>query len=93
VTQLISSFQQAVHQHLQTPRKGLVAFATVAVPFAPTVTSTFCSPSFRVSKSGISSTTMESIVKTLSINELCELRNVYQDRASERLILFKTLNV
>ena len=28
---------------------------------------------------------MESIVKTLSINELCELRNVYQDRASERL--------
>lgn len=38
-----------------------------------------------ISKSGISSTTMESIVKTLSINELCELRNVYQDRASERL--------
>ena len=38
-----------------------------------------------ISKSGISSATMESIVKTLSINELCELRNVYQERASERL--------
>lgn len=38
-----------------------------------------------ISKSGISNETMESIVKTLSIDELCEIRNVYENRASDRL--------
>lgn len=38
-----------------------------------------------LSKSGISSSTMDTIVKALPINELCELRSVYEKRASNSL--------